>query len=58
LPGTAWVEYVPQLDDATTSRLEIQDGHAVAPNAPPGLGIEWDREVIGAWQRFPPIVIA
>ncbi len=41
VPNAAWVEYIPQLDDLTTSRLAIADGYAVAPSAP-GLGIDWD----------------
>src|SRR5512147_509508 len=41
VPSAAWVEYIPQLDDLTTSRLAIADGRAIAPMAP-GLGIEWD----------------
>jgi len=41
VPNAAWVEYIPQLDDITTSRLEIADGYALAPAAP-GLGIDWD----------------
>jgi L-alanine-DL-glutamate epimerase-like enolase superfamily enzyme len=41
VPNAAWVEYIPQLDDLTTSRLAIEDGLAVAPDVP-GLGIEWD----------------
>jgi L-alanine-DL-glutamate epimerase-like enolase superfamily enzyme len=31
-PNAAWVEYIPQLDDITTSRLAITDGHALAPS--------------------------
>jgi len=46
-PNAAWVEYIPQLDDITTSRLAITEGHAVAPS-PPGLGIEWDFAAIDA----------
>jgi L-alanine-DL-glutamate epimerase-like enolase superfamily enzyme len=46
-PNAAWVEYIPQLDDITTSRLAIAEGHAVAPS-PPGLGIEWDFVAIDA----------
>jgi L-alanine-DL-glutamate epimerase-like enolase superfamily enzyme len=46
-PNAAWVEYIPQLDDLTTSRLVIADGHAVAPSAP-GLGIDWDRGALEA----------
>jgi L-alanine-DL-glutamate epimerase-like enolase superfamily enzyme len=44
-PNAAWVEYIPQLDDVTTSRLAIENGCAVAPDAP-GLGIDWDRGAI------------
>jgi L-alanine-DL-glutamate epimerase-like enolase superfamily enzyme len=40
-PSAAWVEYIPQLDAVATSRMAIEDGHAVASDAP-GLGIEWD----------------
>ena len=40
-PAATWVEYIPQLDDLTSSRLEIVDGCAIAPMTP-GLGIEWD----------------
>ncbi len=41
VPNGAWVEYIPQLDSITTSRMTLQDGHAVPPQAP-GLGIDWD----------------
>ena len=41
VPNATWVEYIPQLDDLTTSRLAIAEGCAVAPAAP-GLGIDWD----------------
>ena len=41
VPNGAWVEYIPQLDSITTSRLVMQDGHALPPGTP-GLGIEWD----------------
>ena len=39
--NAAWVEYIPQLDELTSSRLAIEDGRAIAPSAP-GLGIDWD----------------
>jgi L-alanine-DL-glutamate epimerase-like enolase superfamily enzyme len=35
------VEYIPQLDSITTSRIAIEDGFARPPMTP-GLGIEWD----------------
>jgi L-alanine-DL-glutamate epimerase-like enolase superfamily enzyme len=41
VPNGAWVEYIPQLDSITTSRITLEDGRAVPPAAP-GLGIEWD----------------
>ena len=41
VPNGAWVEYIPQLDDVTTSRLAMRDGYALAPTTP-GLGIDWD----------------
>lgn len=41
VPNAAWVEYIPQLDCITTSRIEIKDGFAYPPEAP-GLGIAWD----------------
>ena len=40
VPNGAWVEYIPQLDAVASSRLVIDNGHAVAPDTP-GLGIEW-----------------
>jgi L-alanine-DL-glutamate epimerase-like enolase superfamily enzyme len=45
VPNGAWVEYIPQLDDVTTSRMILRDGHAVPPDAP-GLGIDWDAAAI------------
>jgi L-alanine-DL-glutamate epimerase-like enolase superfamily enzyme len=39
-PAARWVEYIPQLDAVATSRLGIEDGHALVPQAP-GLGIDW-----------------
>ena len=45
VPNGRWVEYIPQLDDITTSRLSIERGLALAPMTP-GLGIEWDFDAI------------
>lgn len=47
VPNGKYVEYIPQLDDITTSRLAIEDGMALAPMTA-GLGIEWDWEAIRA----------
>jgi len=41
------LEYIPQLDAITSSRLDIRDGRAHAPDTP-GLGIDWDWEAIDA----------
>jgi len=45
VPNGAWVEYIPQLDAITTSRMAVRDGHALAPSTP-GLGIDWDMAAI------------
>jgi len=39
------LEYIPQLDAITRSRLDIRDGRAHPPESP-GLGIDWDWPVI------------
>jgi L-alanine-DL-glutamate epimerase-like enolase superfamily enzyme len=46
VPNARWVEYIPQLDDLTTARMQIADGYAV-PSPEPGLGIAWDWDAIG-----------
>jgi L-alanine-DL-glutamate epimerase-like enolase superfamily enzyme len=51
VPSAAWVEYIPQLDDITHSRVEVQGGYAVAPMRP-GLGIDWDWDVIAHRQKY------
>jgi len=56
VPNAAWVEWIPQLDDITTSKLILKDGKAVAPSEP-GLGIAWDWQAIGKRQAFSPIVV-
>lgn len=45
VPNAAWVEYIPQLDDITTSRIRVEGGYAYPPDTP-GLGIAWDWPVI------------
>ena len=47
VPNAPMLEYIPQLDDITTSRLDIRDGRAHAPMSP-GLGIDWDWDAIAA----------
>jgi L-alanine-DL-glutamate epimerase-like enolase superfamily enzyme len=39
--NATWVEYIPQLEPITRSRLDLHNGQAKPPEAP-GLGIEWD----------------
>jgi L-alanine-DL-glutamate epimerase-like enolase superfamily enzyme len=45
VPNARWVEYIPQLDGITSSRILIEDGFAVAPAAP-GNGIDWNWPVM------------
>lgn len=45
VPNAPMLEYIPQLDDITRSRLDVRAGQAHPPMAP-GLGIDWDREAI------------
>lgn len=40
-----YVEYIPQLDDLTSSKMTIADGMAIAPNTP-GIGIDWDWDAV------------
>jgi L-alanine-DL-glutamate epimerase-like enolase superfamily enzyme len=47
VPNAPMLEYIPQLDEITTSRLDIRDGYAHAPTAA-GLGIAWDWDAINA----------
>jgi L-alanine-DL-glutamate epimerase-like enolase superfamily enzyme len=42
-----YVEYIPQLDEMTTSRLTIEKGMAIAPSHP-GIGVEWDLDRVKA----------
>jgi L-alanine-DL-glutamate epimerase-like enolase superfamily enzyme len=45
VPNGRYVEYIPQLDEITQSRMTIKDGRAV-PSDESGLGIEWDMKAI------------
>lgn len=45
VPNGRWVEYIPQLDEITNSRMEISNGYAIAPQTP-GLGIDWNWDAI------------
>ncbi|MEM6986570.1 MAG: mandelate racemase/muconate lactonizing enzyme family protein [Pseudomonadota bacterium] len=54
--NSPWLEYIPQLDAITSSRLQIENGYAVAPMAP-GLGIDWDWAAVTAHTVGSPVVI-
>jgi L-alanine-DL-glutamate epimerase-like enolase superfamily enzyme len=41
VPNAAWVEFIPQLDVVTESRIEIVDGYAI-PSSAIAAGISWD----------------
>jgi len=45
VPNGAWVEYIPQLDAITTSRMSMAEGYAIPPDTA-GLGIDWDFRAI------------
>jgi L-alanine-DL-glutamate epimerase-like enolase superfamily enzyme len=47
VPNGRYVEYIPQLDEMTASRMAIEDGHALAPSEP-GIGIDWDWDAVRA----------
>jgi L-alanine-DL-glutamate epimerase-like enolase superfamily enzyme len=47
VPNARVLEYIPQLDPITASRLDIRDGRAF-PSDAPGLGIDWDWGAIDA----------
>ena len=57
VPNARWLEYIPQLDDLTTSRIRIEEGYAVPPETA-GIGIEWDWKRIAALQLFAPLMVA
>ncbi|TCO46396.1 L-alanine-DL-glutamate epimerase-like enolase superfamily enzyme [Kribbella antiqua] len=45
VPNGRYVEHIPQLRAITRSELEVNHGHAVAPDVP-GLGIDWNADAI------------
>jgi L-alanine-DL-glutamate epimerase-like enolase superfamily enzyme len=51
VPNGKYVEFIPQLDGLTTSRLSIDNGCAVAPTTP-GIGVDWDFDAVKA-KRIP-----
>jgi L-alanine-DL-glutamate epimerase-like enolase superfamily enzyme len=51
VPNSRWLEYIPQLDDLTSSRLQIVGGIAQAPNTP-GIGIDWDLDKVNELSKL------
>jgi L-alanine-DL-glutamate epimerase-like enolase superfamily enzyme len=47
VPNGWMLEYIPQLDAITTSRLDLREGRGHAPDRA-GLGIDWDWNAIAA----------
>ena len=47
VPNRWYVEYMPQLDELTSSRMRIGNSHAQAPSEP-GIGIDWDWDAVRA----------
>ena len=47
VPNAPWLEYIPQLDDLTVSKMKMTDGRAF-PSDDPGLGIDWDLDALDA----------
>jgi L-alanine-DL-glutamate epimerase-like enolase superfamily enzyme len=45
VPNAPVLEYIPQLDEITSSSLDLDAGRARPPSSP-GLGIDWDWAVI------------
>jgi len=51
ITNAPWLEYIPQLDDITSSTMRIESGTAF-PSNEPGIGIDWDTDKI-AHRRLP-----
>ncbi len=47
VPNGKYVEFIPQIDELTTSSLRIENGMAVAPMTP-GIGVDWDLDAVKA----------
>jgi L-alanine-DL-glutamate epimerase-like enolase superfamily enzyme len=56
VPNARWVEWIPQLEPITTSRMTVENGYAIPP-ASPGLGIDWDWKAIEKARMFTPLVV-
>ena len=56
VPNARWVEWIPQLEPITTSRMTVENGYAIPPTSP-GLGIDWDWKAIEKARMFTPLVV-
>lgn len=56
VPNGAWLEYIPQLELITDSRIELKDGSAVVWDRP-GTGIEWNEQAIAKYAVMDSIVV-
>jgi L-alanine-DL-glutamate epimerase-like enolase superfamily enzyme len=45
VPNCTWIEFIPQLDVITESRIEMVDGY-VAPSSEVGVGVSWNWKAI------------
>lgn len=45
VPNGRYVEYIPQLDEITSTGMKVENGFAVAPMEP-GIGIDWDEDAL------------
>jgi len=45
IPNARWLEYIPQLDIVTKTKMKIENGYAY-PSSEPGLGIDWDFQAL------------
>ena len=49
VPNSMCVEYVPQMEPVLKSRVRLEDGYAVPPDAP-GHGVEFDEEALSKFE--------
>lgn len=57
VPNGTWLEYIPQLELITESRLDVREGKAIPPDVP-GTGIVWNADALTRYQVFDPISVA
>ena len=54
VPNAAWMEYIAQLDDITSSRIRVQEGCAHPPDTPrlevEGIGNKWKSGILPTYR--------